>query len=226
MVVAACGGSSGEAATTVKTTTTEAATTAATTTVARATTTAPPTSFPATTRPPGPLASALLTADDVGPGFLATPGELDDPDDTTPCGTPGVDQVVPPALQDSVDINNLIANLFVSHSVNQYADAATAEKAMAAGQEGLACGKGTSTESDGSTVDFELTEIPLTGLGDQAFAYSGTATTGGQAVAVSFVAMRIGRAVSVLTFLSEPEADGPPADPILLAAETKLATIA
>ncbi len=174
----------------------------------------------------GALEDALLTVDDVGEGFVATPGDPGDPDDLTPCGTPGVQQVVPPADQASVDLTNDDADLFLSHQVFAYEEPGAAQEAMAAGREGLACGSGSSTEDDGSTTEFELAEVdPPEGLAEEVFAYTGTVTTGGQTVDATFVALRQGSAISTMTFISGSDSVGPPIEPILGIAADKLATI-
>jgi hypothetical protein len=125
-----------------------------------------------------------------------------------------------------VDIVNEERGLQLSHTVERYTDEATAQQAMTLGQAGLACGSGTSTNDDGSTVGFDLQEVELaSSIGDEAFAYSGTATTGGQSFDVIFVAIRDGRAIAALTFLSTEGDQGPPVEPILATVEEKLATV-
>jgi hypothetical protein len=221
LLLAACGGDDGDSSPT---------TSVATATTASAASTAPPdpTDPPATTEDAGGLEAALLTADDVGEGFVATPGDPGDPDDLTPCGTPSVQQVVPPADQVGVDLTNAEANLFLSQQVFAYADADEAIEAMAAGHEGLACGSGTSSDDDGNPIEFDLAEVtdPPEGLGDEAFAFNGTVTTGGQTVDTVFAAIRHGSAISTMTFISAGDSDGPPIGPILQTAADKLATVA
>ena len=210
-------------------------TTAATSATTEAPATTESTDAPSTTDESGPssttsgggdLEDALLTADDVGEGFVATPGDPGDPDDLTPCGTPGVEQVVPSLDEASVDLSNDEANLFLSHQVLAYEESGVAEEAMAAGREGLACGSGTSTEADGSTTEFELAEVEVPeGLAEEVFAFSGTVTTGGQTVDATFVALRQGSAISTMTFISASDSTGPPIEPVLQIAADKLAAV-
>jgi hypothetical protein len=229
LAVSACGDDDG-ASTTVAVATTEAAsTTAESTTTTEPTTTteaATTTEGATTTVAAGPLSGALLTVEDLGEGFVATSDDSE-PDDTTPCGTPSPGSVVGSGERDSVDLTNEERGLQLSQTINRYADEAVAQRAMTLGQAGLACGSGTSTNDDGSTVEFELEEVELSSpIGDQAFAYSGTATADGQAFDIIFVAIRDGRAVTALTFLSVQGEQGPAIEPILATVEQKLATIA
>jgi hypothetical protein len=232
LALAGCGGDDDDAAsTTAGVTATEApATTDATTTTESPTTTVPATTTTegtTTTDAADPLAAALLTADDVGEGFVATPSADSEPDETTPCGTPSPGTLLSTGDRESVDIANEERGLQVSHTVERYTDEAIAQQAMTLGQAGLACGSGTSTNDDGSTVDFELQEVAISSpIGDDVFAYSGTATTGGQSFDVIFVAIRDGRAIAALTFLSTAGDPGPPVEPILATVEEKLATVA
>jgi hypothetical protein len=129
--------------------------------------------------------------------------------------------------RDSVDIVNEAQGLQLTHFIERYADEAAAQQAMALGRDGLACGSGTSTNDDGTTVAFELEEVELPSpLGDESFAYSGTATADGQSFDIVFVAIRDGRAVAALTFLSADGQQGPSIEPVLETVEQKLATVA
>ena len=113
-------------------------------------------------------------------------------------------------------MSNEEANLLLSQQVFAYEEPSAAEEAMAAGHEGLACGSGTSTEADGETTEFELAEVEVPeGLAEEAFAFEGTVTTGGQTVDATFVALRQGSAISTMTFISAPDSHGSPdrADP-------------
>ena len=176
---------------------------------------------------PGPLTAALLTAEDVGDGFVASRSGATEPDDTTPCGTPSPSSVVGIGERDSVDITNNDRGLVLSQSIERYDDEATAQKAMTVGKAGLACGSGTSTNDDGSSVKFDLQELTLPSpLGDESFAYGGTAVVGDQTISILFVAARDGRAITSLTFQSLAGDQGPDAAPILAKAEQKLATVA
>jgi hypothetical protein len=133
---------------------------------------------------------------------------------------------VPPADQAGVDLSNDDANLLLSQQVYAYEEPNTAMEAMAAGHEGLACGSGTSTEADGSTTEFELSEVDVPeGLAEEVFAFSGTVTTGGQTVDATFVALRQGSAISTMTFISASDSTGPPIEAILEIAADKLAAV-
>jgi len=225
LLAAACssGGDAGTA-TTAAPTTAEPATTAG-----EPGTTAAPDGSASTTVGGGSsvdLSQALLQAEEVGEGFVAVPADEDDPDELTPCGTPSVQVLVPAVARDAVDLVNQERNLFLSQEVFAYEDQAAAERALAAGHEGLACGSGTS-ESDGSTIEFDLNEVqPPPGLGDAAFAYQGTVTAAGQTVNTIFVAIQDGRAVSTLSFLAAGDDPGPPVEPILSIAASRLASVA
>ena len=98
---------------------------------------------------------------------------------------------------------------------------------MTVGKAGLACGSGTSTNDDGTSVKFDLQEVTLPSpLGDESFAYSGTATVSDQTISVIFVAARDGCVVTSVTFQSLAANQGPDVAPILAKAEQKLATVA
>jgi hypothetical protein len=226
LLLAACsegGGTSADPDPASTTVAPDATATSSATTIAPATIVAP-----GTTAAPGELAGALLGPADVGEGFevLASNGE-DEPDELTPCGTPSVQSVVPPLDRAAIDLANRDRALYLTQEVFAYQDDASAVEAMSVGRDGLGCGSGTSTEPDGSTLEFDLTEADLPdGLGDDAFGYQGTVVTDGQSVRAIFVAVQDGRAVSTITFIAGGEDDGPPILPILEIAADKLASVA
>ena len=216
-------------ATTVAPGTTEASTTTeapATTEGTDAPTTTDGSGAASTTTGDGGLEDALLTPADVGEGFVGSSADLGDPDDLSPCGTPTVRLVVPPADEAGVELVNEEADLLLSQQVFAYEEPSVAGEAMAAGHEGLACGSGTMTEADGETTEFELAEVEVPeGLAEEAFAFEGSVTTGGQTVDATFVALRQGSAISTMTFISAPDAGGPAIEPILEIAAEKLASV-
>src|SRR5215470_1606313 len=88
LLVAGCGGDNSAPTTTVAAATTTPATTAPTATTAGATTTAAMTVEEHAN-------AALLTPEEVGPGFAADTWTPNDPKQPTPCGTPSADATVP-----------------------------------------------------------------------------------------------------------------------------------
>jgi hypothetical protein len=171
------------------------------------------------------LSSALLVASDVGDDFTATPYDAGEEDETTPCGTPSVQTVVPPVAQDGVEMSNEDGTLLLLHEVYVYEDEAAAAEALAAGNDGLECETGQSTADDGSTVEFVLSPGPAPADSGEGFTYSGTVTTGDQTVNVIFAAIQEGRAIATLSFIAALRVEGPPAGPIMQTAADKLSTI-
>jgi hypothetical protein len=100
--------------------------------------------------------AALLTPDEVGPGFTAgdwTPG---DPANPTPCGTPSVDATVPA----SVEVGTVVALATTSQALREeisvYDDEEEADTAFTTGTTGLDCATGKVTFTDGTTAPLSI----------------------------------------------------------------------
>lgn len=180
LITAACGDGSGNSA---DTTTTTAATT---------------TSRPAPTE--AEAKAAVLTTSDLPAGW-----EVDDStddggdDDDGPC--PAFDKLdeVKPAAEAEASFARAETGPFVEHTVEIYADEATAERVMQLADEAVrACNTFTQNDEDLGTMrgSFALGTNP--NLGDQSLAAAMTATAEGVDINGEIVVMRDGRAVSVI----------------------------
>jgi hypothetical protein len=91
----------------------------------------------------------LLVPAEIGPGF--TQGDEPRPDPAAPavCGGPGVVAQFPSAVRVGAGFVGSTEGVFVQETVSVYGDAATAEAAFRANEQGLACSQG---EASGSPV--------------------------------------------------------------------------
>lgn len=181
LVAAACGdGGSGNSG---DTTTTSAATT---------------TSRPAPTE--AEAKAAVLTTSDLPAGW-----EVDDTtddggdDDDNPC--PAFDKLdeVKPAAEAEASFARAETGPFVEHTVEIYADEATAQRVMQLADEAVrACNTFTQSDEDLGSVrgSFALGTNP--NLGDQSMAAAMTATAEGVEISGEIVVVRDGRAISVI----------------------------
>ena len=88
---------------------------------------------------------ALLVGTDVGAGFAQTTSDAGtSPLPCTP-NDPPLDQLVPPKVKAQTDFQNSAGSALVSEEIDGYADEATAERVLAAGEKGLACKSATIT---------------------------------------------------------------------------------
>jgi hypothetical protein len=92
---------------------------------------------------------ALIVAVDVGTGFKQTTSS--DSSDPLPCTPedPPLDQQFAPTAKALVDFANTAGSALVSEEITTYADAATAQTALAAGENGFACKSATIATDNG-----------------------------------------------------------------------------
>ena len=116
-----------------------------------------PSSAPPSTPPSAPggtapdLSARLLTAAEVGPGFVAQAD--DSPGSPPPCGSadsPTLDAQVPPAAKVKKAFVQQTPAAQVDEELTTYADQASAVKALGIGRTGLACTDGSLYATDGS----------------------------------------------------------------------------
>jgi len=124
-------------------------TAAAPRTTAAAAPTAAPSAEPSLEEAAAGLRPFLLVPAEVGPGFAQ--GEEPRPDPAAPaiCGGPGVVAQFPSAVRVGAGFVGSTEGVFVQQTVSVYGDAATAEAAFRANEQGLACSQG---EASGSPV--------------------------------------------------------------------------
>jgi hypothetical protein len=131
-----------------------------------------PVSNPVATSPAGPSTSAsskaaadglsqeaaqdaLLVGTDVGGGFAQTTSDAStSPLPCTP-NDPPLDQLVPPKVKAQTDFQNSAGSALLSEEIDGYADEATAERVLAAGEKGLAC-KTATIKTGGQTLRVRL----------------------------------------------------------------------
>lgn len=151
------------------------------------------------------LDAALLTAEDLGAGFVL--GEWTSEDSPPPCdpsGTP-VDTQIPPAVEGGVEINTADGQASLQEELAIYDTEALAAEAFGLGSAGLGCT--TATLPDGTTAEIgpaqDVTaEVNTSGIG------SSTAwEISGDGFEVVLVATLAGRVVMACTFANSPDAD-------------------
>lgn len=170
----ACGGGAGER--TVRaggsvgepesTTTTQASTT----TTQASTTTMTVKKSPLT---PEALQTALLTVEDLPPGYAQSPLDEDDGDDTDDAYCDGADpaKTVPPALEKEISFQKGALGPFLSQSILQYTVADEAERYMAEFRSILDnCSSYDRTGDDGETSTVTVTKMSFDTVGDDTLA--------------------------------------------------------
>lgn len=118
--------------------------------------------------------AALLTPDDVGPGFTAGQWTPSDPSEPAPCGTPSVDATVPASVQVGTVMGLASTDQALRQEISVYDDDEEADTAFTTGTTGLACPTGTVTFTDGSTAPLTIVSpVDVTSEvgGDQALAW-------------------------------------------------------
>lgn len=116
---------------------------------------APAATNPATSASPSPtsvaptsedptedLKRALLTAADIGPGFVEGVWQPPDPNEPSPCGKPSASAQFPNAIRIGAEFAKG-QDLRLTQGINVFADTATAKAAYAAGVDGLSCAQAT-----------------------------------------------------------------------------------
>jgi hypothetical protein len=183
-------------------------TTSATTSAASALPTAPLTGAPSGSLTQAQANDALLSASDVGSGFVQ--GLVDSKDDPLPC-TPHdkpLDEQVRPTVKAETAFSNSGNTAQLDEEVTAYADVATAEKAVAAGEKGLSCPTATVTASSGQSLKFTLsgpTDLSNALHADPHTIESWTIKTAG--AEVDLVVARLGSQLVVLTFTASDSVD-------------------
>jgi hypothetical protein len=219
MAVVGCGGDNSSSSTTTAVVTTAAATTAATTAAATTTTAARTTTSAAattvattavrtTTTNPNSVESvtekatqALLTAAEVGPGFVTDAYTPDAPSDPTPCGTPSAAATVPPAVHVGTVIAQPDTQQLLQEQIMVYTDATEAGEAFQAGSAGLACPSGTVHFDDGTSDTLDISgpvDVTSDVGGDQASVWQVQATD----IQGVLVAVRLKAALVVFQFVA------------------------
>ncbi len=98
---------------------------------------------------------ALLIEADIGGGFAQTTSDATtSPLPCTP-NDPPLDQLVPPKVKAQTDFQNSAGSALVSEEIDGYADVATAQRVLAAGEKGLAC-KTAKIKTGGQTLHVRL----------------------------------------------------------------------
>jgi hypothetical protein len=174
VALAAAGCSSGSD-NSVTTTAAPATTVAASTTsAASATTDSPATTLGNDASVEDQAKAALLTAEEVGPGFTAGTWTPNDPSQPTPCGTPSVDATVPAAVQVGAVTGLANTDQALQEEISVYNDEEEADQAFTIGTAGLSCPSGTVTFSDGTKAALAITapvDVTAQVGGDQATAW-------------------------------------------------------
>jgi hypothetical protein len=167
LVAAGCSSGSGDAVT-VATTAAGTTTSAAPATTAGDTTTSSDASVEEQAR------AALLTPEEVGPGFTAGDWTPSDPADPAPCGTPSVDATVPASVEAGTVMALATTSQALREEISLYDDEEEADTAFTTGTTGLNCPTGTVTFSDGTTAPLSIVApVDVTNEvgGDQALAW-------------------------------------------------------
>jgi hypothetical protein len=98
---------------------------------------------------------ALLVGTDIGGGFAQTTSDAStSPLPCTP-NDPPLDKLVPPKVKAQTDFQNSAGSALLSEEIDGYADEATAERVLAAGEKGLAC-KTATIKTGGQTLRVRL----------------------------------------------------------------------
>lgn len=143
-------------------------------------------------------AAALLTAAEIGPGFVDGGYEPGDQADVTPCGTPGADTVIAPTITVGTQASQASPSANVVEEIRIYVDPAEADTAYTAGVAGLSC---QSSVEEGGSAD----AVTFTGLGDLTAELGGTEAAGwsfqSDAAQGVLVAARLDAAIVFFQFL-------------------------
>jgi hypothetical protein len=150
---------------------------------------------------------ALLVGTDIGGGFAQTTSDADtSPLPCTP-NDPPLDKLVPPKVKAQTDFQNSAGSALLSEEIDGYADEATAERVLAAGEKGLAC-KTATIKTGGQTLQVRLqgpTDLTssLKVAVDKCEGWQVKAST----VDVVLIVARIGPQIVALTFTAATSLD-------------------
>lgn len=101
--------------------------------------------------------SALLTAAEIGPGFVA--GQYVDNSGPLPCAAAGAvdpDITIPPAVKVGATAQDSANSLFFQETIRLYADDAEGTTAMTNAVSGFSCAVGTTDNGDGTTTSINI----------------------------------------------------------------------
>lgn len=147
--------------------------------------------------------AALLTAAEVGGGFVQT--QTDDTDTPLPCtpNDPPLSQAFPPNLKVQADFGGLDGKALFSEEIESFADTDTVAQVIAAGEHGLSCGtttvSGTQVKIEGPTDLTAQVQVPV----DKVEAWSVTSS----ALNASLVIAQIGTQLVVFSFGAAPSVE-------------------
>lgn len=167
--------------------------------------------------------AALLTAGEIGGGFSATPPD-NSPDTPLPCtpNNPPLSTQFPPQVKVQSDFTGLNGKALFSEEIETYADSSTVTAIIAAGEQGLACGKatvnGVKVKIVGPTDLTTQVGTPVT----KAEAWSLTSS----AINAGLIIAQLGQNVVVFSFGADPSVDSsqlPDAEQIVTTGIAKLA---
>jgi hypothetical protein len=150
---------------------------------------------------------ALVTVTDVGGGFTQTTS--DDSSDPLPCtpNDPPLDKQSPPAAKAQADFANSAGSALVSEEITTYADEATTESVLAAGEKGFDCPSATITTDTGKLkvtigAATDLTSAVNVKV-DKCEGWSITA----QGVNLIVIVARLGQQIVAMTFTAASSVD-------------------
>ncbi|WP_214402489.1 hypothetical protein [Pseudonocardia lacus] len=152
----------------------------------------------------------LLVPAEIGPGF--TQGEEPKPDPQAPafCGGPGVVAQFPAAVRVGAGFTGPTEGMFVQQTVSVYGDAATAQAAFLANEQGLACSQG---EASGSPVVITPAEdLAVDVPADESTGWQ----IGGQGFDLILIAVRSGELVVNFAFVAPEGRSADLPDPLAI----------
>ena len=135
---------------------------------------------PRTARDNGDLEALLISLDDLPEGWMQVDDDFldddefaadvsDDPFDA-PCGIEPLDESIEPVAETDREFEGSELGPYLFQNLMQMGSAADAEEAMSVMRELFGCEEWTETDEFGDEVTFTIEEVPMEGVGDDAFA--------------------------------------------------------